>query len=78
VTPISIYLTNQGREGLPEQVAFAALRSAAISTIQLPGTKKRLAWATVANGRTVVEIPEALRKTPPCQHAFALTFALGQ
>jgi hypothetical protein len=78
VTPISIFLTNQEGEGLPKQVAFAALKSAVKFAIQFLGTKKRLAWVTDAHGRTVVEIPEALRNTPSCQPAFAFRFPLGQ
>jgi alpha-L-fucosidase len=74
----AIYLTNQEGEGLPERVAFAALKPAPNSKIQLLGTKKPLAWATDANGKTAIEIPEALRKTPPCQHAFAFKFTLAQ
>jgi alpha-L-fucosidase len=70
----AIYLTAQAGEPWPERVGFAGLKPAANSKVHLLGTRKGLSWQTDADGRTTVEIPAAVRRSPPCDHAFALRF----
>jgi alpha-L-fucosidase len=74
----AIYLTNQEGEGLPERVTFTTLKPAPKSKIQLLGARKSLAWATAADGTTTIEIPDAIRQSPPCRHAFVFKFTLAQ
>ena len=73
----AIYLTNQEGEGLPERVAFKALKPAPKSKIQLLGAKRPLAWTTDASGATLIQIPAAIRQSPPCRHAFVFKFTLA-
>jgi alpha-L-fucosidase len=73
----AIYLTSQEGEGLPERVTFTALKPAPKSKIQLLGAKRPLTWNTAANGSTTIEIPAAIRQSPPCHHAFAFRFTLA-
>ena len=74
----AIYLTNQEGEGLTERVTFKTLKPAPKSKIQLLGARKSLAWATAADGTTTIEIPTAIRQSPPCRHAFVFEFTLAQ
>jgi alpha-L-fucosidase len=76
-TVYAIYLTAQAGEPWPERVLFSGLKPTANSKVQLLATRKALAWQIDADGRTTVEIPAAVRKSPPCRHAFALKFTVA-
>jgi alpha-L-fucosidase len=73
-TVYAFCLIAQEGEPWPERVGFSGLKPAPHSKVYLLGTRKALSWQTDAEGRTTVEIPARVRKSPPCQHAFALQF----
>lgn len=70
----AIHLTNQDGEALPAQVRWKSLRPAAGSKVRLLGHTGDLPWRTSESGETIIEVPPALAKSPPCQHAFAFQF----
>jgi alpha-L-fucosidase len=72
-TVYAIYVTGGETEGLPERIACSTLRPAAGTEVRLLGVSAPLQWQTEA-GKTTIEIPEAVRKSPPCRHAFAVRF----
>jgi alpha-L-fucosidase len=73
-TVFAVFLTAGEGDGPPERVTLAALRPAPNSRVQLLGVRKPLAWQTAADGRTTIEVPAAVRKSPPCHHAFVFKF----
>jgi len=73
-TVFAIFLTAGEGDGPPERVTLAALRPSPNSKIHLLGVSKALAWQTAADGRTTIEVPAAVRKSPPCHHAFVFQF----
>jgi hypothetical protein len=73
-TVYAFCLIAQEGEPWPERVGFAGLKPAPHSKVHLLSTRKALSWQTDADGRTTVEIPAGVRKSPPGQHAFALQF----
>ena len=70
----AIFLPEKDGDGLPGKILFSALQPKPGSKIKLLGSRKSLAWETMANGSTAVEIPRKLILSPPCQHAFSLRF----
>ena len=69
-TTYAIFLTKTEGEGLPEKVILKSLQPAAGSKVRLLGVRKALKWQTSATGETTIEVPAAVAKSPPCQHAF--------
>lgn len=71
----AVYLTEKKGDGLPDTIHFKAFRPKAGSEVRMLGVKSALKWQVAATGgETIIEIPEAVRKSPPCHHAFALVF----
>jgi alpha-L-fucosidase len=69
----AICLASREGEAMPEQVSFSGLEPAPGSKLRLLGSQKSLAWQT-RGGRTTINIPASIAKSPPCQHAFAFQF----
>ena len=70
----AIYLTDKADDGLPYQIYLSALKPEAGSAMHLLGVKEPLPWKTLANGTTVIDVPEKIRGSPPCQNAFVFEF----
>ena len=69
----AIYLTKTENEALPLEVAFSSLHPKPGSSVRLLGVGQALSWQS-RGSQTVIEIPEAVTKSPPCRHAFAFEF----
>jgi alpha-L-fucosidase len=67
-----IYLTNREGEALPETISLGPIRPAPGSKVRMLGYRKPLEWDISPGGKTLVAIPEQIRKSPPGRHAFAL------
>lgn len=74
----AIYLTEKEGDGMPARVLFSGLKPKSGSKIHLLGWNRPMKWETLRNGTTVIEIPDAAAKMPPCQNAFAFKFQLDQ
>jgi alpha-L-fucosidase len=72
----AIYLAKDENEPWPERVTFSGPQPAPASNVRLLGSDQSLAWESNAAAGTTVQIPAAIRTTPPCKHAFALKFPL--
>jgi alpha-L-fucosidase len=70
----AIYLAELDGDDLPAAVSFLGPKPAPGSTIRLLGAQKTWPWQADAAGRVVVTVPETLRKSPPCRHAFVFRF----
>jgi alpha-L-fucosidase len=68
----AIYLPKDENGALPEKIGLPSLRPAAGAVVQMLGVAAPLSWEAGAGGEVVVKIPEAVRKSPPCQHAWVL------
>jgi alpha-L-fucosidase len=75
-TVYAIYLAKSEGDPLPEQVKFLGLNPKPDSEVHLLGLKQPLAWRTDAAGGITIELPPAVRKSPPSQHAIALKFEI--
>jgi alpha-L-fucosidase len=75
----AIYVTKNEGDGLPNRVTLSSFKLKKGSKVRLLGVRKPLQWEVGADGTTSIEIPEAIMKAPPCQHAFAFKLeAVGQ
>ena len=72
----AIYLAKDGNDPLPERITFSGPQPAPGSQVRLLGSDQSLAWDTNGAVGTTVQIPAAIRRQPPCQHAFTLKLAL--
>jgi len=75
-TAYAIHLTEKEQDGLPEKISFSGLKPEPGSSINMLGVKNALQWQTDDSGKTVIEIPESIMQSPPCDHAFVLRFSL--
>jgi alpha-L-fucosidase len=73
-TVYAIYVTKSEADGMPREINFSTLRPAAGSEVHLLGAAEPLPWRTGASGRTTIDVPAALQKSPPCRHAFVVKF----
>lgn len=76
-TANAIYLTAKDGDEMPAQISFAGLKPKHGTKMKLLGVRKAVEWQTGADGTTIVAIPESVRKSPPCAHAFVLQFQIG-
>jgi alpha-L-fucosidase len=74
-TTYAIYLAGENENALPEKIWMSSVCPDEGSDIHLLGSKEKLNWHKVGEG-FYVEIPESIRKNPPCNHAW--TLQLGQ
>ncbi len=70
-TTYAIYLAAAGETGPPARVSLGCILPAGNAEITMLGVKGRLKWENTGKGFTV-EIPEPIRKNPPCNHAWVL------
>jgi len=70
-TTYAIYLGDEDETAPPSKIWFSRLSPAMDATISMLGTKGNLKWERVDKG-FIVDIPEEVRKNPPCQHAWVL------
>jgi len=65
----AIYLAADGQNTLPERVQVPPIKAA--KSIKLLGSKTAVQWTITPEGLSVT-IPQDVRQSPPCQHAWAL------
>ncbi len=74
-TIYALYLADENEKMPPSKIWFSQLSLPANATIHLLGNPETLTWEKVGNG-FVTEIPEMVRNTPPCQHAWVMRIDL--
>jgi alpha-L-fucosidase len=68
----AFFIVLAGEDGaMPASLTVAALRPAAGARVTLLGARGRLAWKPAGKGFTV-DLPESVRRRPPCRHAWAV------
>ncbi len=67
----AIYLPPAEETSLPATITLEAIRPSPSSEIRMLGVEAPLPWH-VDGGRIVIQIPESVRKNPPCKHAWTL------
>ncbi len=65
----AICLAAEGQTALPEQIRVPPVKAA--RSVKLLGAKAAVAWKVTPEG-LVVTVPQDVRQSPPCQHAWAL------
>lgn len=70
-TVYAIYLADETEQEMPAKIWLSQLKLPAGARIRLLGSDQNLAWEAVGTGFEV-QIPEKLRKNPPCRWAWAL------
>ncbi|MGE5609511.1 MAG: alpha-L-fucosidase [Bacillota bacterium] len=65
----AIYLEEEGKEGLPQNVVVQGMKAAAGSDVKLLGVEKPMEWTAEGNGM-VIRVPESVAGKLPCKHAF--------
>ena len=68
-TVYAIYLAAEGETGPPARVSIGSIKPADNAKITMLGAKGILTWEQTEDG-FVVEVPEAVQKNPPCDHAW--------
>jgi alpha-L-fucosidase len=71
-TIYAIYLASEGQETPPAEIALPAVRE--VRTVRMLGTDASLTWGVGDNG-LVLRVPEAVRASPPCKHAWSFELA---
>jgi alpha-L-fucosidase len=69
-----IMLAEKDETAPPAQVKAASLRS--VRAVRMLGAAEPVAWKVDPTG-LAVDIPETIRRAPPCEHAWTLEVALG-
>jgi alpha-L-fucosidase len=67
----AVYLAGEEEKTLPQSIEVNSLDPADGACLTLLGAEGELAWKRRGNGFSV-EIPEDVRKNPPCEHAWVL------
>ena len=65
----AIYLAEEGQTALPERIQIPPIKAA--KSVKLLGSKQLLAWTVTTEGLAVT-MPQDVRQSPPCEHAWAL------
>lgn len=68
-TLFAIYLAEEGQTSPPEQIQVAPVRAA--KSVRLLGSSDAVQWTITPEGLSV-SIPQSVRRSPPCEHAWAL------
>jgi hypothetical protein len=68
-------MPNESEEVLPERITLSELKPAAGQEVHLLGVPSPLSWQVDGTDSVVVDIPDSLRQSPPCAHAFVLKFS---
>lgn len=71
----AIYLADENEHTPPAEIRFSALIPRKGSEVRMLGVAPPLKWKQLGN-EIVAIIPEKVRKNPPCQHAWTLTFRM--
>jgi alpha-L-fucosidase len=69
-TVYAIYLAGENETGLPSKIWLSSVQPEKNAKVILLGTGKELNWEKAGNG-FIIDIPEKLRKNPPCKYAWA-------
>ena len=70
----AIYLADESEDSLPEKISFTKFYPAAGVNIQMLGRNQELKLKKTAAGFEI-EIPESIRKNPPCNYAWTIKFS---
>ena len=65
----AIYLAEEGQTALPERIQIPPIKAA--KSVKLLGSKSAVAWTVTPEG-LFVAVPQDVRTSPPCEHAWAL------
>jgi alpha-L-fucosidase len=65
----AICLAPEGQTTLPDRIQIPPVKAA--KSVKLLGSKNAIEWAVTPEGLSVT-IPQEVRKSPPCQHAWAM------
>jgi alpha-L-fucosidase len=68
-TVYAIYLADVGEAKPPSRVSLGSIQPAGNTEIKMLGVQGKLTWERTGKG-SVIEIPEAIREAPPCNHAW--------
>ena len=68
-TVYAIYLAGEGENGPPARVSLESIQPLSGAKLTMLGAKGKLTWEKTEEG-FVVEVPEAIQKNPPCDHAW--------
>jgi alpha-L-fucosidase len=71
----AIYLAEEGQEGPPGEIAVPAIHGG--RSVRMLGASQAVAWSFGEQG-LVIRVPEGLRASPPCRHAWAFEVAGGR
>jgi len=74
-TLYAICLAEPGQTTPPEQIPIPPIKAA--KSVRLLGSSIAVEWKIASEGLTV-SIPESVRQSPPCEHAWALEIAGGR
>jgi alpha-L-fucosidase len=74
-TLYAICLAEQGQTAPPAQIQIAPIKAA--KSVRLLGSSNKVEWTITPEGLSV-SIPEDMRQSPPCEHAWALEIAGGR
>ncbi len=67
----AIYLAEENETQMPSKIWLSSIKLNKNDTLSLLGTNRKLNWEKVGNG-FMVEIPENLQKSPPCNYAWVI------
>ena len=73
-TTYAIYLADENEDSLPEKISFTKFYASAGVNIQMLGRNQELKLKKTAAGFEI-EIPESIRKNPPCNYAWTIKFS---
>lgn len=64
-----IYLAEENRDRPPAEIAVSSLRK--VRSVQMLGSHAEIPWKIDPSRGLVIQVPEAIQKSPPCKHAWA-------
>jgi alpha-L-fucosidase len=64
----AIYLAEEGQTAPPERIQVPPVRS--VKSVRLLGSDVAVEWK-VADGGLSITVPQSVRQSPPCDHAWA-------
>jgi alpha-L-fucosidase len=67
-----IYLGEEGQAGPPAEISLPAIRRG--QSVRMLGTAEKVDWMVTPAGLTI-RPPQSVRRSPPCQHAWAFEVA---
>jgi len=73
----AIYLAAENESTLPPTITLKGIQPVPKALISLLGYEGKLKWKTI-NGETLINIPAALQKNPPCKYAWTIRISAIQ